>query len=256
MESKAFDLSGKVALITGGSRGIGFASAKGLAENGADIAIVARDEERLDKAKKQIQIAGGKVWTFQFDFEDIEGIGGLLENIVSKTGGVDILVNCAGITARANAEDISTEDWAKVHRVNLTAVLVLSQQFFRHCRQQAKTGKIINIGSLMCHGARPTTAAYASSKGAVLMLTKSLAVEWAKYGINVNAVGPGFTATEMTAKLRDDEELNRWVVSGTPMGRWGKPEDIAGAVVFLASPASDFVTGQILYVDGGWLAAL
>ena len=141
-------------------------------------------------------------------------------------------------------------------RVNLTAVLVMSQAFCRHRREAGGAGKIINIGSLMCYGARPTTTAYAASKGGLLMLTKSLAVEWARYNINVNAIGPGYIATELTEILQADEDFNRSVLTRTPLGRWGQPGDIAGAAVFLASSASDFVTGQILYVDGGWLAAL
>ncbi|MHC4889510.1 MAG: SDR family oxidoreductase [Planctomycetota bacterium] len=257
MESGLFNLSGKTALITGGSRGIGLAVAKGLAQNGAEVAIIARDKGRLQAARQQIQgCSDKKVWTFSFDLENIKGIAGLFENIISETKEIDILVNCAGTTARAPAEDIDLEIWNQVMQVNLTAAFVISQAFCRHRKQVTKAGKIINIGSLMCHGARPTTAAYASSKGGLLMLTKSLAVEWAKYNINVNAIGPGFIATDLTAKLQADEDFNTWVLSRTPLERWGQPGDIVGAVVFLASSASDFVTGQIVYVDGGWLAAL
>ena len=250
-------MSGKTALVTGGSRGIGLAIAKGLAESGADVAIVARDKGRLERAKGQIQEPGGKrVWVFPFDLEDTAGIGGLFEGIVRETAGVDILVNCAGLNRRGLAEDIELSDWETVMRVNLTAVLVMSQAFCRHRREAGGAGKIINIGSLMCYGARPTTTTYAASKGGLLMLTKSLAVEWAKYNINVNAIGPGYIATELTEILQADKDFNRSVLTRTPLGRWGQPEDIAGAAIFLASSASDFVTGQILYVDGGWLAAL
>ena len=257
MDSGVFSLAGKRALVTGGSRGIGLAIAKGLAQNGADTAIIARDKERLKSAKEQIQSeTNKKVWAFPFDLEDTSGIKGLFENIIRETTEIDILVNCAGITGRAKAEEIDLATWEQVMRINLTAALVMSQEFCRYRRQAGKGGKIINIGSLMCQGARPTTAAYASSKGGLLMLTKSLAVEWAKYNINVNAIGPGFIATDLTAPLQADEDFNRWVTSKTLFGRWGQPEDLAGAAVFLASIASDFVTGQILYVDGGWLAGL
>ncbi len=258
MGNVTFDLSGKRALITGGSRGIGLAIAEGLLRGGAEVAILARREEQLSKAKKHLEENGGKeVLTFSFNLEETEEIAGLYEDIVKQMGGgVDILVNCAGITSRANAEDLELEAWEWVHKLNLTAVFAMSQCFCRERKRAGAGGKIINIGSLMCHGARATTAAYASSKGGLLMLTKSLAVEWAKYGINVNAIGPGFIATELTAKLKADAQFNNWIVGGTPMGRWGEPGDIAGAAVFLASGASDFVTGQILYVDGGWLAAL
>jgi len=257
MENDLFNLSGKTALVTGGSRGIGLAVAKGLAQNGAEVAIIARDEGRLQTAKQQIQKCSDKqVWTFSFGIENIKGIEGLFENIISETKEIDILVNCAGTTARAPAEDIELETWNQVMQINLTAAFVISQAFCRHRKQVTKAGKIINIGSLMCQGARPTTAAYASSKGGLLMLTKSLAVEWAKYNINVNAIGPGFIATDLTAKLQADKDFNRWVLSKTPLNRWGRPEDIVGAAIFLASRAGDFVTGQIVYVDGGWLAAL
>lgn len=257
MESNLFDLSGKTALITGGSRGIGLAIAKGLAQHGANIAIVARTQKQLELAKKQIQADTHKqVLTFPFDLANAEKIGELFADIVSETKSIDILVNCAGITRRAPAEDINLNDWNEVIDVNLTAVFVISQAFCQHRKRIGKGGKIINIGSLTCHAARPTTTAYASSKGGVLMLTKSLAVEWVKYNINVNAIGPGHIATELTAPLQADPNLNNWVISKTPLGRWGQPNDLVGTAVFLASNASDFITGQIIYVDGGWLALL
>ena len=252
-----FSLAGKAALVTGGSRGIGLAIAKGLAQNGADVAIVARTKKQLEEAKEEIQrCSGRKVWTFSFDLGNTDLIEGLFRKVINKTGVVDILVNCAGENLRAKAEETRLSAWEKVLKVNLTAVFVMSQAFCRSRKEAGAGGKIINIGSLMCHGARPTTAAYASSKGGLLMLTRSLAVEWAKYNINVNAIGPGYIATDLTAKLKADKKFSEWVVSKTPTGRWGRPEDLAGAAVFLASSASDFITGQILYVDGGWLAAL
>jgi gluconate 5-dehydrogenase len=257
MESKLFDLSGKTALVTGGSRGIGLSVAKGLAEHGADVAIVARTKEQLEAAGRQIQTdTDKKVWTFPFDTKNIKGIEGLFENIVSATKGVDILVNCAGTTIRGPSEEVDLKTWNQVIEVNLTAVFVLSQAFCSHRTQAGKAGRIINIGSLTCHGARPTTAAYASSKGGLLMLTKTLAVEWAKYNINVNAIGPGYIATELTEPLWSDEEFTKWVLSKTPLGRWGRPDDLVGTAVLLASKAGDFITGQIIYVDGGWLALL
>jgi len=257
MESGIFSLSGKTALVTGGSRGIGFAVAKGLAEHGADVAIVARSKEPLEAAKQQIQtVTEKKVWTFTFDLGNKKGIEALFENIVSETKGIDILANCAGMTVRGPSEDIDLKTWRQVIEVNLTAVLVISQAFCRHRKQVGKAGRIINIGSLTCHGARPTTAAYASSKGGLLMLTKTLAVEWAKYNINVNAIGPGYIATELTEPLWSDEDFTKWVLSKTPLGRWGQPDDLVGTAVLLASKAGDFITGQIIYVDGGWLAML
>jgi gluconate 5-dehydrogenase len=257
MESKLFDLSGKTALVTGGSRGIGLSVAKGLAEHGADVAIVARTQEKLEASKQQIQAdTDKKVWTFPFDIKTIKGIEGFFKNIVSATKGVDILVNCAGTTVRGPSEEVDLKTWNQVIEINLTAVFVISQAFCSHRKQAGKAGRIINIGSLTCHGARPTTAAYASSKGGLLMLTKTLAVEWAKYNINVNAIGPGYIATDLTEPLWSDEDFTKWVLSKTPLGRWGRPDDLVGTAVLLASKAGDFITGQIIYVDGGWLALL
>ena len=257
MESSLFSLSGKTALVTGGGRGIGLAIARGLAQHEADVALVARTKEQIDKAQREIHAeTGSKAWTFPFDVENIERIEGLFESIVGTTGGVDILVNCAGMTIRGQAEDVDLETWDRVLRVNLTSVFVLSQAFCRHRKQVGKGGRIINIGSLTCHAARPTTAAYGSSKSGLLMLTKTLAVEWAKYNINVNAIGPGYIATELTQPLWTDDDFNRWVMAKTPLARWGRPEDLVGTAVLLASRAGDFITGQIIYVDGGWLALL
>ncbi|NQT00956.1 MAG: glucose 1-dehydrogenase [Planctomycetes bacterium] len=257
MKSELFNLTGKTALVTGGSRGIGLAMARSLAEHGAEVAIIARGKEQLETAALQIQTdTGKKVSTYPFDLSDIKGIEPLFEKIAAATNGIDILINCAGTTIRGPSEDVDLETWNHVIEVNLTATFLISQAFCRNRRQVEKAGKIINIGSLTCHGARPTTAAYASSKGGLLMLTKTLAVEWAKYNINVNAIGPGYIATELTEPLWTNDEFNEWVLAKTPLGRWGKPEDLAGTAVMLASKAGDFITGQIIYVDGGWLALL
>jgi len=257
MESELFNLAGKTALVTGGSRGIGLAVAKGLAEHGADIAIIARTKEQLETTGRQIQTdTGKKVSTYPFDLSDIKEIEPIFEKIAAETNGIDILVNCAGTTIRGPSEDVDLETWNHVIEVNLTATFLISQAFCRNRRQVEKGGKIINIGSLTCHGGRPTTAAYASSKGGLLSLTRTLAVEWAKYYINVNAIGPGYIATELTEPLWTNDEFNKWVLSKTPLARWGKPEDLAGTAVMLASKAGDFITGQIINVDGGWLALL
>ncbi len=257
MESNLFSLSGKTALVTGGGRGIGLAIAKGLAEHGADVAIAARSKEQLEAAARQIHAdTGRKIRPFPFDLKDIEGIDEFFKSVATETKGIDILVNCAGTTIRGPAEDVDLKTWNQVIEVNLTSAFVLSQAFCRHRKQIGKAGRIINIGSLTCHGARPTTAAYASSKGGLLMLTKTLAVEWAKYNINVNAIGPGYIATELTEPLWTNEDFNKWVLSKTPLARWGRPEDLVGTTILLASRAGEFITGQIIYVDGGWLALL
>jgi len=255
MENGLFDLTGRTALVTGAGRGIGLAIARGLAGQGADLALIARTEGQLEAAKKQIESeTGRKVWVFPFDLADVSHVQRLFGEIARATGGIDILVNCAGMTVREPTEDASLESFNRVMDVNLTEVLLLCQAFCKHRKQAGKLGRIINIGSLACHAARPTIAAYACSKMGVLGLTRTLAVEWAKYGINVNAIGPGYIATDLTAPLQADAEFNRWVLSKTPLNRWGRPEDLVGTAVLLASRAGDFITGQIFYVDGGWTA--
>jgi gluconate 5-dehydrogenase len=255
MENGLFDLVGRTALVTGAGRGIGLAIAVGLARQGADLALVARTESQLKVAKEQIEAESGrKAWAFPFDLADVGHVQGLFEEVVRATGGVDILVNCAGTTVREPSEDASLESFNRVMDVNLTEVLLLCQVFCRHRKQVGNPGRIINIGSLACHAARPTIAAYACSKMGVLALTRTLAVEWAKYGINVNAIGPGYIATDLTAPLQADADFSRWVLSKTPLNRWGRPEDLVGTAILLASKAGAFITGQIFYVDGGWTA--
>lgn len=257
MKNDMFNLTGKTAIVTGGGRGIGLGIAKGLARYGADIALVSRTREQLDQAASQIHSeTDGAAETFPYDLADIDGIGTLFDEIVTETGGVDILVNCAGTTIRGPAEEIELEAWKQVQDVNLTSVLCLSQQFCKHCKQNNKPGRIINIGSLICYAARPTTAAYAASKCGVIGITRAMAVEWAQYNITVNAIAPGYIATELTKPLYTDEDFDKWVLSKTPLGRWGRPEDFAGAAVLLASKAGEFITGQTINIDGGWLALL
>lgn len=257
MESTRFDLSGKTALVTGSGRGIGLAIARGLAEHGAHVALAARSGEQLLRARDQIQAeTGTRTWAFPVDLAELGRLDGFFAGVVQATGGVDVLVNCAGTTIRGPSEDVSLEDFERVMGVNLTAAFRLSQGLCSHCRSAGKSGRIVNIGSLTCQAARPTTAAYACSKAGLLGLTRTLAVEWAPYGINVNAIGPGYIATELTAPLQADAAFDRWVLSKTPLGRWGKPEDLVGAAILLASEAGAFITGQIFYVDGGWLALI
>ena len=257
MESRLFDLAGKTALVTGAGRGIGRAIALGLAGHGADVTLIARSEDQLQAARQEIEAeTTGKAWVFPFDLGDLDRIEGLFAQVVAASGGVDILVNCAGMTVRGPSEEVSLETFNHVMEVNLTAAFRLSQAFCRHRREVKAPGRIINIGSLACHAARPTIAAYTCSKMGLLGLTKTLAVEWAPYGINVNAIGPGYIATELTAPLQNDVEFDQWVLSKTPLGRWGRPEDLVGAAVLLAASAGDFITGQIFYVDGGWTALI
>lgn len=248
---------GKTALVTGAGRGIGLALAQGLARHGADVVLVARTAEQLDAAKSRIEAGTRrKAWVFPCDLSDSTGLESCFDQVVDRVGNVDILVNCAGTNIRGPSEDVSLETFHRVMDVNLTSALVLSQAFCRHRKQAGQPGRIINIGSLLCQAGRATIAAYACSKSGLLALTKTLAVEWAQYDINVNAIGPGYISTELTAPLKADPEFDRWVLVNTPLGRWGQPDELVGVAVLLASQAGAFITGQIFYVDGGWTALL
>jgi gluconate 5-dehydrogenase len=249
-----FRLDGKCALVTGGSRGIGFGIAKALAEAGADIALVARSEDQLQQARERLGATGRHIRLFPFDMGQVDGIDELYARITADTGGIDILINNAGGTRRGPAETMSSEDWNFVINLNLTSVFTLCRAFTRQRIASGKPGKIVNIASLMSESVREQNAPYAASKGGIRQLTKALAVDWAKYGINVNAIGPGYIRTELTKSLWSDGKFDQWVRERTPAGRWGSPEDLAYAALFLASPASDFITGHILYVDGGFLS--
>lgn len=257
MSNKLFSLEGKRALVTGGSRGLGFAIAKGLAENGSDVVISSRHADELTEAKKIIEhlCPGRKVWPFEADMEKPEDMDEFLRRVVSEAGGVEILVNNAGVNAQNEAEDFELNVWHKIVQINLTSVFTLSQAFCKH-RKEKGGGKIVNVGSLWCHATRPRNPAYAASKGGLLLLTKQMAVEWAKYSINVNAIGPGFFKTNMTKHVYNNSDFSKWVEASTPFGRWGEPEELVGAVVFMSSEAGKFVTGQIIYIDGGWTASL
>jgi len=249
-----FSLQGKRALVTGGSRGIGLGIARAMAEAGADIVLVSRPGKELEAAAAELRGSGRTVDAAGLDLHDIGGIAHWFEETAARCGRPGILVNAAGTTRRAPAEDLSLADWEEVMTVNLTAVFALCQAFARQCIAAGAAGKIVNIASLMTSTARPTTAAYTASKGGVGQLTKALAVDWAGKGIHVNAIAPGYVATKLTETLKSDPDFDAWVKQRTPLGRWGTPEDIALPAVFLASRASDFMTGQVVYVDGGWLA--
>jgi len=249
-----FRLDNKVSLVTGGSKGIGFGIAKALAQAGSDIVLVARDKTSLDKARQELAGTGRNIRSYSFDMSNVEGINEMFSGIIKDIGSVDILVNNAGATRRGPAESITTEDWNFVLNLNVTAVFTLCRAFAGDRIKSGKKGKIINIASLMSETVREDNAPYAASKGAIRQLTKALAVDWAKYKINVNAIGPGFIQTDLTRPLWEDESFDKWLKWKTPQARWGKPEDLGNAAVYLASAASDFVTGHTLYVDGGLLS--
>ncbi|HHN46553.1 MAG TPA: glucose 1-dehydrogenase [Planctomycetes bacterium] len=250
------NLAGRRALVTGAGRGIGRAIALKLASAGAEVVLAARSLPELERVAAEIKALGYRAHVHPVDVSDVRGIPAFFETAAAAAGTIDILVNNAGINLRSPAEETDFDAWDKVMRVNLDAVFFLSQAFFKHLKAAGRTGKIVNIASLLSEAARPTIAPYTASKGGIRQLTLALAVEWAKYGVTVNAVGPGYIATEMTEPLRNDPEFNAWVLERTPLKRWGAPEDVASAVLFLVSEHAGFITGQVIYVDGGWLASL
>ena len=243
-----FSLSGKRALVTGANTGIGQAIALSLAEAGADVVCAGRSS--VDDTLDMISKAGGRAEGLALDLSD--PLAG--QSVFGKAGPIDILVNNAGIIRRADAVDFTEADWDEVMDVNLKAVFFLSQAFARSVFARGGTGRLINIASMLSFQGGIRVASYTASKSGVAGLTKLLANEWAAKGINVNAIAPGYIATNNTEALRADETRNRAILDRVPAGRWGEPEDIGGTAVFLASPAAKYIHGAILNVDGGWLA--
>jgi gluconate 5-dehydrogenase len=252
---ESFSLNGKTAFLTGSYRGLGFDYARALASVGAKVIVNGRSPEGVANAVKELRSEGFDAYGYAFDITNVEKMREAVRKIQDEHGFVEILVNNAGIQRRGPLEDISLEDWREVMDLNITALFTVSQLFAREMIKH-KRGKIINIASLMSFITRPTTGPYTASKGAVVSLTKSMTVEWAQYNIQINAIAPGYYHTELTDKLVKDPEFNSWITRRTPAGRWGKPEDLRGTVVFLASPASDFINGQCIIVDGGITAAI
>ncbi|HUI79251.1 MAG TPA: 2-dehydro-3-deoxy-D-gluconate 5-dehydrogenase KduD [Bryobacteraceae bacterium] len=248
-----FNLKGKNALVTGSRTGLGAGMAIGLAEAGAKVMVQDRRAEGLDEVCAAICRAGSKAVRSQGDVSDPQVCEELVERTVQELGSIDILINNAGIIRRTPAADYSEQDWSDVIETNLHSVFRLSQLAGRRMLAQGR-GKIINIASLLAFQGGILVPAYAAAKGAVAQLTKALANEWASKGVNVNAIAPGYMATNNTAALRADEARSRQILERIPAARWGTPQDVAGAAVFLASAASDYLHGHILVVDGGWLA--
>ena len=249
--SHPFDLTGKVAIVTGANTGIGQGIAVALAQAGADVALVGRS--RADETADKVRAAGRKAALVSADLSSIAPVQDVVDRTIDELGGLDILINNAGIIRRADAVDFSEEDWDAVMDTNLKSVFFLSQAAGRHMIAQEK-GKIVNIASMLSFQGGIRVPSYTASKSGVAGLTKLLANEWAGKGINVNAIAPGYIATNNTAALQADETRNRQIMERIPAGRWGDPADIGGAAVFLSSTASDYVQGHILAVDGGWLA--
>jgi NAD(P)-dependent dehydrogenase (short-subunit alcohol dehydrogenase family) len=255
MSSKLFNLEGKTAIIVGGSKGLGKGMATALASAGANIVIASRSQNALDKVSKEInKITGVKILPIVFNVTEKGDIIKLVKKTVVSFNRIDILVNSAGMNIRKPAEEVTEEDWDNLMDVQLKGVFFTCQEVGKVMIRQKK-GKIINIASLTSKLGLPNMIAYCSAKGGIVQMTKALATEWAKYNINVNAIGPGYYKTEQTKALFDDKEKLEGLLKRIPFGRTGLPEDLAGAIIFLASEGSNYLTGQTIYVDGGWLAS-
>ena len=255
MAYSLFDLSGRVALVTGAYRGLGFSIARGLAHAGATVILNGRKPDELAKAAKALTDATLKADVAVFDITDRDAIHAGVDAAIARHGAIDILVNNAGIQRRGPLVDFPQKEWDEVIATNLTAPFVVSQAVLPGMIAR-KRGKIIHVASLMSELARPTVVPYTAAKGGVRQLTRGMAVELAPMGIQVNAIAPGYFATEMNRALIDDAEFNAWVCKRTPAGRWGEPDELAGLAVFLASGASNYMTGQMLVMDGGMSVAL
>ncbi|MBV1700273.1 MAG: SDR family oxidoreductase [Hyphomicrobiales bacterium] len=255
MRQTLFDLSGKTALVTGSSRGLGYVMARELARSGARIVLNGVDPTRLASAQAQLKAEGIEAETLAFDVTQEASVVAAFAELDKKGIAINILINNAGIQMRKPLLDFALDDWNKVIATNLTSAFIMGREAAR--RMVARGfGKIINIGSLASELARPTTAPYASAKGGIKMLTRAMAVEWAQNGVQVNGIGPGYMLTDMNQALMSDAHFNNWLMSRVPAKRWGQPEELAGTAVFLASSASDYINGQMIYVDGGMLAAM
>lgn len=254
--SSLFDLSGKRAFVTGATHGLGMAMAKGLAEAGAELIINGTTPSRMEQSVKIYESEGHKIHGFIFDVTDEDKSKKYVDKVEKDIGPIDILVNNAGIIKRVSLKDMDVEEYRKVIDVDLTGPFIMGKQVVRYMIPR-KQGKIINICSMMTELGRDTVGAYAAAKGGLKMLTKSMATEWARYNIQANGIGPGYFATSQTEPIRKDgHPFNDFIVNRTPAGRWGDPSDLAGTAVFLSSKASDYVNGQIIYVDGGLLATI
>jgi len=255
MSRALFDLTGRLALVTGSSQGIGFALAKGLAEAGARVVLNGRDREKLQAASARLKAEGITAETAPFDVTDARVVDGAIGDIEERFGPLDILVANAGINLRAPSVEMPPETWRQVMATNVDGVWYCCQAAGKRMVARGR-GKIITICSVQSELGRPTIAPYATSKGALRMLTRTLCAEWARRGVNVNGVAPGYYDTELTSALVNNPEFSDWLCKRVPAGRWGKVEELVGATVFLAAPASDFVHGHLLYVDGGMTAVV
>lgn len=251
-----FELAGKIALVTGATHGLGMAMAKALAHQGATLVVNGHTPEKMTAALESYASEGITAHGYLFDVSDAKAVNEFISKIEQEVGDIDILVNNAGIIKRIPALEMDPEEFRQVVDLDLVSPFIVAQRVAKTMLKNQR-GKIINICSMMSELGRNTVSAYAAAKGGLKMLTRNLATEWAKYNIQVNGIGPGYFATEQTAPIRvDGHPFNDFIVNRTPAGRWGDPDDLGGTVVFLASEASNFVNGQIIYVDGGILATI
>ena len=253
MTLDAFSLDGKVALITGASRGLGAGMAAAMSAAGASVALHSNERPATETAERICRESGRRTELFTADLEDRAAADRLVADAIAAFGQIDILVNNAGIIRRKPAAQHSDDDWDAVIEVNLSNAFRMCRAVGRHLLDSSRPGKIINVASLLSFQGGVTVPGYAAAKGGIVQLTKALANEWASHGINVNAIAPGYMQTDNTQALRDDPQRNKQITERIPAGRWGTPEDVAGAAVFLASRAADYVHGHVLVVDGGWM---
>jgi gluconate 5-dehydrogenase len=254
--SALFDLTGKTALVTGSTRGLGFSYAEGLAAAGANVILNGTQPATVQAAVDRLQSQGLQARGFAFDVTDEQAIEAVFNQLDQEQIEVDIVINNAGIQYRKPLVSLELEQWQRVLDTNLTSAFIVGRAAARRMIARGKGGKIINIGSLTSQAARATVAPYTAAKGGIKMLTCSMTAEWAEFNIQSNAIGPGYILTDMNAALVDNPEFDAWVKASNPSKRWGKPEELIGTAVYLASNASNYVNGQIIYVDGGWLAVL
>lgn len=255
MTSTLFDLKGRLCLITGSSQGIGFALAKGMAEHGARVVLNGRDPDKLETAARDLRDQGFDIESAEFDVTSHEAVGSGVECIEKSLGAIDVLINNAGMQFRTALEDFPADKWGQLLTTNVSSVFYTGQAVARHMIGRGR-GKIINIASVQAELARPGIAPYTATKGAVRNLTRGMCTDWAKHGLQINAIAPGYFKTPLNQALVDSSEFSAWLEKRTPAGRWGNVEELVGAAVFLASDASSFINGHTLFVDGGITASL
>ncbi len=256
MSTALFDLTGHTALVTGSARGIGLALAEGLGAAGATVIVNGRQAASVTTAVEALRAKGIKAEGAAFDVADPAAVEAAFAGFDRDGREIDILVNNAGIQHRQPMLELSLADWQRVIDTNLTAAFLVGREAARRMVARGRGGKIINIGSLTSEAARATVAPYTVAKGGIKMLSRAMAAEWAQFDIQANSIGPGYILTDMNQALVDNPQFDAWVKASNPAKRWGKPEELVGAAIFLASAASNYVNGQIIYVDGGWLAVL